>query len=226
MRLATTGWHASAQLVGGMDGCRHGWILVVTSADQLGTSLVSVVSDIKEALALLDAGLLVAVAVDIPIGLPRSRPRTCDVEARRVLGPRRNSVFPAPPRLAVGSATYEEACAASRTARGKAMSKQTFAILPKIQAVDRLMTPDRQDKLVEVHPEVSFTLLAGRPMAHHKATAEGREERLTALRSAFPDIDAHASTWLPGSRPDDLLDAFVAAWSARRFHLGSCQRFG
>jgi len=219
-------WCLSAPLVGGMDRCRHGWVLVVTSVDEGGGSVVSVVSDLKEALALLDAGQLSAVAVDVPIGLPESGPRTCDVAARRLLGPRRSSVFPAPPRCTLGSATYQEACSWSRAACGKAVSRQTFAIMAKVEALDHLMTPERQDSLIEVHPEVSFTALAGEPMVHHKATEAGKAERITALRSAFSDIAEHTHTWLPGSRPTDILDAFVAAWSARRWVMGSYQRLG
>ena len=150
-------WSLSTPLVGGMDGCRHGWVMVVTSAEDGGASVVSVVSDVKEALALLDAGQLTAVALDVPIGLPESGPRTCDVAARRLLGPRRSSVFPAPPRCTLGSATYQEACCRSLAACGKAVSRQTFAIMGKVEALDHLMTPERQDSLIEVHPEVSFT---------------------------------------------------------------------
>ena len=63
-------------------------------------------------------------------------------------------------------------------------------------------------------------------MVHHKTTEAGKAERLSTLRRAFSDIDEHTHTWLPGSRPDDLLDAFVAAWNARRWVTGSYQRLG
>jgi len=219
-------WCLSMPLVGGMDGCRNGWVLVVTSGEDGGVSVVSVVSDVKEALALLDAGQLTAVAVDIPIGLPETGPRACDVAARRLLGPRRSSVVPAPLRCTLGSATYHEACSRSLAACGKAVSRQTFAIMRKVEACDGLVTPERQDSLIEVHAEVSFTELAGQPMAHHKATEAGRAERIAALRKAFPDIDEHTRSWLPGSRPDDILDAFIASWSARRWIKGTYQRLG
>jgi predicted RNase H-like nuclease len=85
-----------------------------------------------------------------------------------------------------------------------------------IAEVDRLMTPERQRQVVEVHPEVCFTVLAGTVMSHHKATPEGRAERLSALRGVFSDVDAHAARRLPGTQPDDILDAYVAAWTASR----------
>ena len=80
-------------------------------------------------------------AIDIPIGLPESGPRPADVEARRRVGPRRNSVFPAPARAVLGATTYGEACARSRQVGGKAISKQLFNILGKIAEVDALVTP-------------------------------------------------------------------------------------
>ena len=68
-----------------------------------------------------------------------------------------------------------------------------------------------------MHPELSFTHLAGAPMGFHKATAEGRRERLHALRRAFGDLEDIARTRPRGSRPDDVLDAVVGAWTARRY---------
>lgn len=194
--------------------------------DEPGEGPLCVVSQLNDILALLDAGRLAAVGIDIPIGLPETGPRACDVEAMKLVGARYISVVPAPPRAALGARTYEEACARSQTACGEAMSQLTYAILPKVEALDAVMTPERQAQLVEVHPEVSFTVLAGRPMAHHKATREGRAERLAVLRTVFSDVDKHADELLAGTQPDDILDAFVATWSARRWLTGTYQRLG
>lgn len=181
-------------IVAGLDGCPGGWVQVMVSADGQGKTQVMVVPDIAAVVSNVDSGRLAAVGIDIPIGLPDSGSRRCDIEARKMIGPRRNSVFPAPARGLLGSETYEEASARSRAISGKGISRQTFAILPRIHEVDLLMTPDRQRHLVEVHPEVCFTILAGGPMAHHKATNEGRAERLAALRRVFPDVDEHGET--------------------------------
>jgi hypothetical protein len=67
--------------------------------------------------------------------------------------------------------------------------------------VDRVLTPDRQRLLVEVHPEVSFTVLAGVPMSHHKSTAEGRAERLAVLRGPFPNVDSQTDFRITGVKP-------------------------
>ena len=135
-------------------------------------------------------------------------------------------MFPAPFRGVLGAATYDEAARISRGISGKGISKQAFGILPKIRDVDLVLTPDRQRSFIEVHPEVSFTVLQGRPMAHHKSFPEGRPERLEALRKAFVDIDSHAVARITGARPDDVLDAFVAAWSARRWVVGAHVQLG
>jgi len=215
-----------AQLVGGLDGCRDGWVSVTAPASGDGESRVEVVHDLIGVIACLDDGLLAAAGIDIPIGLPASGPRPCDIEARKLIVARRSSVFPAPVRAAIGAESYEAASEASKAISGKGLSKQAFAIFPKIREVDDLMTPARQQSFFEVHPEVCFTVLADKPMSFHKSKPEGRAERLEALRTVFPDIDEHANVRLPGTQPDDVLDAFVAAWSARRWVSKSYMQLG
>jgi predicted RNase H-like nuclease len=169
-------------------------------------------------MAQIDAGTLAAVAIDIPIGLAPNGARRADVEARQRLGPRRSSVFPAPVRSVLAATTYEEACALSRAAWGKAISKQLFNILPKIREVDALVTPQRQRRLFEMSPELSLAVLAGAPMAHPKTTPAGRSERMDVLGQVFgpEEIERQLHSTPRGARPDDVLDAFAGAWSARR----------
>jgi predicted RNase H-like nuclease len=188
--------------VAGVDGCRAGWV-VATEAE--GTLAVEVVGQFSAVLERVAAGALNAVAVDIPIGLPAAGSRRCDTEARRLIGPRRSSVFPAPARGLLGARSWAEAAGISR---------QTYGILAKVAEVDAAVSPAAQDRVVEAHPEVSFTHLAGRPLHHPKRTPEGRQERLAALSSAFPVLPSGS---LPGAAPDDVLDAFVLCWTARRF---------
>ncbi len=122
------------------------------------------------------------------VGIPRGRCRG----ARRRVGPRRNSVFPAPARAVLGATTYPEACARSRQASGKAISKQLFNILGKIAEVDALVTPALQERFVEMFPEWSLAVLAGAPMAQPKTTAAGRAERAAALGVVFGDASLGA----------------------------------
>ncbi len=179
-------------------------------------------------MAQVDQGILAAVAIDIPIGLAPREPRRADIDARRLLGARRSSVFPAPARAVLGASTYEEACAMSRAVCGKAVSKQLFNILPKIREVDRLVTPHRQQRVCEMCPELSLALLAGAPMAFTKSTPEGRAERIRALSTVFDHLQLQSQTRTPprGARADDVLDACAGAWTARRYAAGTHVQLG
>lgn len=150
------------------------------------------------------------------------------MEARRRLGPRRSSVFPAPARSVLAASTYEEACALSRAACGKAISKQLFNILPKIREVDALITPLRQQRVFEMSPELSLAVLAGAPMAHAKTTPAGRAERMCVLGSVFghAQIEHYADHTPAGAGIDDVLDAFAGAWTARRHAVAQHLQLG
>jgi predicted RNase H-like nuclease len=203
--------------VAGLDGCRSGWVMATVPPAGPGPVRVEVVADLRRLLGPLRTGTLAAAAIDIPIGLAAPGARRCDVEARRRLGARRSSVFPAPARAVLGAAGYEEACARSLLACGKKISRQLFNILPKIGQVDALITPALQARLFEMCPELSFAVLAGAPMRATKRTAAGRAERIAALGTAFDGVDALARRPPPGAAPDDVLDALVGAWTAQRF---------
>jgi predicted RNase H-like nuclease len=64
----------------GLDGCRGGWVLVTLSAKAAPT--VTAIRSIEE-LSQLDFD---SAAIDMPIGLPKSGNRTCDMSARKYLG--------------------------------------------------------------------------------------------------------------------------------------------
>ncbi|MFZ0250246.1 MAG: DUF429 domain-containing protein [Acidimicrobiales bacterium] len=217
----------SEELVAGLDGCRAGWVMALLPTAPGGPAArLELVDDLHQLVERLRQGLISAAAIDIPIGLPATGPRPVDVEARRLLGPRRNSVFPAPVRSVLQAENYVDACDISRAVSGRAISRQLFAILPKIREVDDVQTAAIQDTFFEMHPELSFAQLAGAPMRFHKRTREGRRERLDALRDAIPGSDALAATRVRGSRPDDVLDALVGAWTAGRYASGTHVRFG
>jgi predicted RNase H-like nuclease len=208
--------------VAGVDGCRAGWIVVLLEQEQapaVPQRLVQLCTSFAEVLALTPVPTV--IAIDIPIGLldaPQSGGRPCDRQARRLLGQRASSVFSPPSRLILDATQYAQV-------RGYGMSRQAFGILPKIREVDRLMTPALQQRVYEAHPELAFRLLTGHPMRHNKKTPAGREERLRALAKApgapFRDLRPTLARMLqPFKRlqaaPDDLLDAYVLAWTARR----------
>jgi predicted RNase H-like nuclease len=213
-------------LVAGVDGCRGGWVVVTVPCEGGGGVSVHGVTHARAVLAELESGRIRAAGIDIPIGLPVCRSRAVDSEARRRLGPRRSSVFPAPVRAVLATRTYVEACAASHAACGKKVSRQLFNIVPKIKEVDDLQSPARQATLFEACPELSFATLAGMPMPHSKGTVPGTAERVRALRAVFPGVARHAEAPPAGAKVDDVLDAFALAWTARRFVLGEAVRLG
>jgi predicted RNase H-like nuclease len=169
------------------------------------------------------------VAIDVPIGLLDAYEiggRACDRTARKLLGRRRrSSVFAPPVRPVLAATSWEDACVRSRTSapHGKAISKQTFAILSKIREIDELLQtrPELRHVVREVHPEVCFCELVGTPLAHPKHRLAGREERRRALARVFPRLEAIEKAGRAQGLPlEDILDALAACWSARRLADG------
>jgi predicted RNase H-like nuclease len=219
--------HPSPALVAGVDGCRTGWVVAVTAAAGPSPVLsIDVVGHIGEVFERVRAGELVAVGLDMPIGLPDAGRRACDDLTRARLGPRRSSVFPTPPRPVFGSRDHAEALRRSRAIDGRGISIQAFNLLPKIAEVDAAIDPELTEAVVEAHPESAFAELAGAPLLSTKRTAEGRAERLALLAEPFPDSSALLSARARGAAADDVLDAAAAAWSARRWAAGTALVLG
>lgn len=212
-------------MIAGMDGTSEGWVMVVCD-DNLGHPRALFVNRLVE----LQRDLRV-VAVDVPIGLPQSGARVADILARRALGKARSSsVFPCPVRPALGASSWTEACALTERADGRRVSKQTFAILPKIAEADAFVRSDpwAHRTIHEVHPELSFAKWSGAPMVHGKKSLLGREERLRLIATTFgsgvfedvrQSLHSHHVGW------DDLADAFAAVWTASRILVDKAKRF-
>ncbi|HLK42013.1 MAG TPA: DUF429 domain-containing protein, partial [Thermoleophilia bacterium] len=186
----------------GVDGCRRGWV-VATGPATGGLVKVGVTTRVEELMPLVDSGHAVSVAIDMPIGLADAGARCCDREARRFVGVRRGSVFPAPARDVLAATSYEDACARSRAASGVAVSRQTWNLVAKITELDQCMSPARQEVVVEAHPESGFAVLGGGPCQWPKRTAEGRRERERLLALVFPGVRWPMAS-LPGAAPDDV----------------------
>jgi predicted RNase H-like nuclease len=223
--------------VAGVDGCRAGWVVATwpdspsgPSAGAGGAGLacleVEVVASFAPIAEAVRGGRLDLVAVDMPMGLHDQGRRTCDVEARRRLGPRRSSVFPTPRRAVLGCASYAEALAVSRAIDGVGLSKQAWFLVPKIRQLDELVRPLPPGRVLEVHPELAFAALTGAPMASPKRSPAGRREREVALGRVFAGIEQLAARRLAGAAPDDVLDACALAWSAGRLAAGRGESVG
>lgn len=207
--------------VAGVDGCRAGWVCFRVELPSKVTGVE--VIDLSAWLRHRPDGLA-AMAIDIPIGL-FDRPRSCDMEARKLLGqPRGSSVFPPPCREATRARTYEDACTSNHSRTGRKISRQVWGIAIKIREVDEAMTPDVQAWAVEVHPEICFYAMnGGSAMRHGKKTSHGQAERQGLLRTVFHGIDRDLANRPSGVGIDDLLDSAAAAWTALRCTEGRAE---
>lgn len=202
--------------IAGVDGCgKAGW-LVASSDSNLGAVAFAVVPGLQP---VIDAGYDM-VAVDIPIGVPDRGSRSCDILSRKLVGPRRSSVFPCPVRPTLGAPNRLAADAAGRIADGRGIGPQAWAIVPKICEADRLMSPKLQERVIEVHPELCFHALnGGRPLLHSKHQSVGLQYRRDLLLQAGFAPSAVDTPPLRGATIDDHYDALAALWTAhRRFH--------
>ncbi|HZE88373.1 MAG TPA: DUF429 domain-containing protein, partial [Verrucomicrobiae bacterium] len=165
-------------------------------------------------------------AIDIPIGLPDKGARRCEAESRARLGARRSSVFPVPPRCALDADSYETASSVSFDVSGKRLSKQTWAIVPKIREVDASLRTSGElaGRVWEIHPELCFYYWnREQPMRHAKKSGFGFVERYELARSIFGESASAIRAAIPESHAadDDILDALAALWTATRIHDGT-----
>lgn len=216
-------------VVAGTDGCRSGWVLVRNHLLS-GAFELAIMPTFREVIA---GDNLSIVAVDIPIGLhdsARQGGRTCDVQARRILGPQRaSSVFSPPARPSLHASSYPEAVRLNRNSSPAniGISRQTYGLYPKLREVDEAMSPELQESVREVHPEVCFLEMnGGRPLPESKKSLEGHLLRLELIRKAgFSQIDEWVRLF-PRAKvaPDDVLDACAACWTADRIRQGVAKR--
>ena len=174
-------------------------------------------------------------AIDIPIGLPEKTGfRACDLEARALLGDRRSSVFAVPGREVLELAAYPEVQAAVAAAKAvdpgaKGLSKQSWALVPKIREVDAWVRADeaRADAVLECHPELCFRVLNGGTALTSKRTVPGAVKRLSLVRGFFSDAEAALLGFdEAGADLSDALDAFAALSSAVRHGREGSEELG
>ena len=100
---------------------------------------------------------------------------------------------------------------------GRGLTKQSFALKPKINEVADVAA--RDNRVYEVHPEVSFMALAGQHLEVSKKQWNGHNARRALLAAhgiVIPDDLGNTGT----VGADDVLDAAAAAWSAHRITEG------
>ncbi|PWJ54583.1 Predicted nuclease (RNAse H fold) [Quadrisphaera granulorum] len=183
-------------------------------------------------------GPLAVVGLDIPIGLAERGHRLADLAARAALGARRSSVFLTPVRAALEAGSHAGAVAISRRATGAGVSIQAYGLRAKILEVDAWVRDtagagaDGRPRVVEVHPEVAFGVMAAMeagveagdargclPLPDRKKSWAGAARRRSLLAAhdvVVPDDLGEAGR----AAVDDVLDAAAVAWVARRVAQG------
>jgi predicted RNase H-like nuclease len=197
----------------GVDACKGGWVALAYANGAV--EACRVYGRMSELIG--DHRAAAVIAVDIPIGLSETSPRQADMEARRFVGPRRSSVFVTPGRAVLEAPTYADALARTQSQGGPGISRQSFALAPRILEVDVEACADR--RIVEVHPEVSFRAMAGGWIEYPKKSWNGYSIRRRLLEEngiLLPD-DLSDGGLVPA---DDVLDAAAAAWTAGRIARG------
>jgi predicted RNase H-like nuclease len=198
-------------LVAGVTPCRHGWL--VSAAKVQGT--VFAPEDpihIENFVDVVDQRPTFSIiALNAPIGYLNhtiAGGRTCDREARALLGRRGSSIKSAPVRTESRreiDLLPEHLDAISHT------------LLPRYREVAAEMAPFRQRTIFEVHSDLSFYQLNDDvPLQWSKNSHKGREERRALLELKVPDVDRILDAEVRSATVSHLLDVAAFLWTARR----------
>lgn len=204
----------------GVDGCKGGWLYFRLARPEPEFGVAVRLADVLERSHEGDV-----ILADVPVGLPDGGPeRRCDREARAALsqGGRGSSVFPVPCREALAASSYEEAGRINQNRTGRGLSRQSWALAPRMREADDLMRASTvaRERIRETHPEVLFWAFCdGRAMAFPKKSREGFLDRVSVLEKAWPgaqELAAAAFVAHGGFRVsrDDVVDALAAALAA------------
>lgn len=160
-----------------------------------------------------------AIVVNAPIGYLDTESviaRTCDREARFLVGRRGSTVHNAPNRaILAGEVPWNEV--------GLDAVSATF--LPQYQEVAAEMSPFRQRVIFEGHPELSFyQLRRDTPLSRSKQIEAGRDERRDVLEEKIPGIQRVLDAPPEGVPVKHVFDASALLWTARRVLGHAAQR--
>ena len=210
----------------GVDGWHDGWVGVRLGE---GGQFEQAAVDASLAKLLPRLGGADAIGVDMPLHLADAGRRDSDLAARNFLGGLRGrSVFAAPPAFVLERGwqgkSHHEVNLEMRRRYGIGLSRQAFALCPKIVQVNALL--GNGAGIHEVHPEVTFAEMnGGRALRFPKKSWGGQQERLALLAAAGIKIPTKLPAEVAAIPADDLIDACAAAWSADRISRGEARRF-
>ncbi len=170
----------------GIDGCKGKWLAVALSNQGYQVNLFDRIDQVCDYYKNADS-----VLVDMPIGLAESKVEIRpDTALRKKLPGKASSVFNTPCRQAVYETDYSTSSNLNNEVLGNKLSRQSFAITPKIKEVDVFLQthPEWKNRLLESHPEYCFALLNdGNPILENKQTSEGAAKRMQVLGKYYPD---------------------------------------
>lgn len=210
------------RLIAGVEPCPGGWLVV--SARLQGITAFPIEPEVFPTFAeILDyRPAFDVVAIHCHLSFPsQDTPggRTCDREARKLLGFARGGAITSPPSRALLTTGDLD-----QRAR-KGLSPISAQMLRRYAEVAEEMQPYRQRQVFEVHPELSlYQLNDDRPMQHAKETPEGVQERRRLVEARIPGIDAVLEAKLPRVELRHLLDASADMVTARRIAARAVDR--
>jgi predicted RNase H-like nuclease len=198
-------------MVAGVTSCAGRWL--VSSAKMAGSTFAPEAPKLYDTFldVLSEKPAYAAVVINVPIGYldkPSDQRRTCDREARKLLG-RRGSAIQNAPTWAIlnGDIALSES----------GLDAVSATLLPRYKEVAAEMSPFRQRTIYEGNPELSFYQLnLDTPLHYSKRIESGRDERYEALRAKIPGIERVLDASIDGVPQKHLYDAAALLWSARR----------
>ena len=198
-------------VVAGVIPCAPGWL--VASAKLNGSTFAPEAPRVMATFAevLDERPSFSVIALNAPVGYvdeARSGGRTCDRQARALLGRRGSTIHNAPTRAVLREGAALE---------GDGLDAVSIALLPRYREVAAEMAPFRQRTVFEVHPELSFFQINGdTPLRWTKKFEVGRDERRALLEKRIPGIDRVLDAEIEDVAPSRFLDAAALLWTARR----------
>jgi predicted RNase H-like nuclease len=159
-----------------------------------------------------------SVLVNAPIGYRDTKgdgPRTCDTQARLLLGNRGSLIQNAPTR---------EALQREFPVPEDELDAIAIMRMPAYIEIFKEMSPYRQRQVYEGNPELSFYFLNDfTPLSLSKKTGEGRLERMEILLKKVPNIATVLDAEIRGVSQRNLID--VAAMVARLCSRGETHSY-
>jgi predicted RNase H-like nuclease len=197
--------------VAGVTPCRGGWL--VAGAKLHGTIFAP--EDPQRLETFIDVvdqkPTYSVIALNAPVGglnQAKTGGRSCDREARLLLGRRGAAVKSAP--VQIDSRDGIDLLPSNLDAISQ-------TLLPRYQEVADEMAPYRQRTVYEVNAELSFYQLNDDvPMQWGKHSEKGIEERRLLLEAKVPGVLRIIEAEVPGATPSHLLDVAAILWTARR----------